>query len=154
MLQRTRAIEETLLDMLAQQVRHYLKGPYAGLDPQSLSLAAVLRDGYAAKMLVEIYLMHDSQTTPRSVVERAVMKHSDLTLGGDALSACSLQSKAAEDDRVDPSDSETRANASVQQAARRKTKNGAFDSAKFRLYVMTGSTCPPPPLLDGGYHLV
>ena len=44
-----------LLVKLAGQIRHYLKGHYMKLDQYTLSIPAVLRDGYAAIMLIDLY---------------------------------------------------------------------------------------------------
>lgn len=79
-------IKDALLQMLAKQVRHYLKGHYMRLDTHSLSLSAVLRDGYAAKNIVNIYLLHDPDIMPNAVMELAIAKQKDLILRGDGIS--------------------------------------------------------------------
>lgn len=70
-----------LLLKLAGQIRHYLKGHYMKLDQDTLSIPAVLRDGYAAIMLIDLYtnLKGDKHTpSAEQVVDLAISTTLDM----------------------------------------------------------------------------
>jgi hypothetical protein len=70
-----------LLLKLAGQIRHYLKGHYMKLDQDTLSIPAVLRDGYAAIMLIDLYsnLMGENHvSSPEQVVHLAISTTLDM----------------------------------------------------------------------------
>tara|TARA_B110001450_G_scaffold238807_1_gene246131 strand:- start:117 stop:2069 length:1953 start_codon:yes stop_codon:yes gene_type:complete len=66
---------------LAGQIRHYLKGHYMKLDQDTLSIPAVLRDGYAAIMLIDLYsnlLGENHVSSAEQVVHLAISTTLDM----------------------------------------------------------------------------
>lgn len=67
-----------LLLKLAGQIRHYLKGHYMKLDKDTLSIPAMLRDGYAAIMLVDLYGNLVGEKQAEEIVHLAISTTLDM----------------------------------------------------------------------------
>ena len=78
-------IKTAMLAMLADQLRHYLKGFYMKLDATTLSLSAVLRDGYAAKTIAKMCMFHFPDMSMEDVFRFAIDNDSDLLVEDDAI---------------------------------------------------------------------
>lgn len=75
--------EAGILDKIASQLRHYLSGHYMKLDKVTLSIPAVLRDGYVAALLIDIYRNFVAHPrTPEDVIALAVHRTDDMALTG------------------------------------------------------------------------
>ena len=71
-----------MLDNIANQLRRYLAGHYMKLDPVTLSIAAVRRDGFVAMLLINLYREFVNDLTVDEVVALAVHTTSDMALTG------------------------------------------------------------------------
>ena len=70
-----------ILANIANQLRRYLAGHYMKLDPTTISIAAVCRDGFVAMLLINLYREFvDTNLTADEVVALAVHTTSDMAL--------------------------------------------------------------------------
>jgi hypothetical protein len=73
-----------IIDMIGDQLRHYFKGFHMKLNDTILSLPALLRDGYVARMMIDIYRLHDD-LSPEQVIREAVSKRGDMEMIDDTI---------------------------------------------------------------------
>ena len=60
-------------------------GFHMKLNDNILSLSALLRDGYVAKVMIEIYMLHDKNNSPEEVLRVAVEKREDMKMIDDTI---------------------------------------------------------------------
>jgi hypothetical protein len=80
--------KDRLMEKLRTQLLFYLKGHHMKLTPNTLSINALLRDGFIVKNTIDFYMIIDPSITQRDVLFKLSHYFDDISISGDGLSFC------------------------------------------------------------------